>query len=112
MQVEKQHVGNVLVMQPLDPMLSARVALSFKETMVNAIREGNNRIILNLSHVKFIDSSGLGAIVSSLKTLGHKGELVLCGLCGPVLELFKLTHMDRVFRILTEEQETLDFLRS
>jgi anti-sigma B factor antagonist len=110
MQVENRHVGDVLVMQPLTPLLNASVAVSFRETLVTAIKEGNNRIVLNLSHVKFIDSSGLGAIVSSLKMLGNKGELALCGLCASVLALFKLTRMDKIFHILTEETETIAFV--
>jgi|SRR5215813_5155205 len=112
MQIDRRQVGDVLVVQPLEPRLDARVAVSFKETMVNFIKEGHNRIVLNLSNVDFIDSSGLGAIVSSLKALGLKGEFAICGPRDTVLTMFKLTRMDKVFRILKQEEETIAALTS
>ena len=112
MPIDSRLVGDVLVVQPFEPRLDAHVAVNFKETMVNFIKEGHKRIVLNLSNVEFIDSSGLGAIVSSLKTLGLKGELAICGPRDTVLTLFKLTRMDKVFRIFTQEEETIAALTS
>ncbi|MBI3248276.1 MAG: STAS domain-containing protein [Deltaproteobacteria bacterium] len=107
MQVEKRQVGNILIIHPIEARLDARVAVSFKEAMVGFIKEGNNRLILNLSDVEFIDSSGLGAIVSSLKALGLRGELAICGTRDTVLTMFKLTRMDKVFRIFSQEEEAV-----
>jgi anti-sigma B factor antagonist len=107
MQIESRQVDDVVVVAPLESRLDARGALSFKETMGNFIKEGHSRIVLNLSNVEFIDSSGLGAIVSSLKALGLKGEIAICGARDTVLTMFKLTRMDKVFRILKEEKEAI-----
>ena len=107
MQIERRQVEEVLVVIPIEPRLDARGAVSFKETMGNFIKEGHSQIVLNLSNVEFIDSSGLGAIVSSLKALGLKGEMAICGARDTVLTMFKLTRMDKVFRILKEEAETI-----
>jgi anti-sigma B factor antagonist len=57
--------------------------------------------------VRFIDSSGLGAIVSMLKLIGREGDLVLCGVTDPVMSLFKLTRMDRVFQMFPSEHDAL-----
>jgi anti-sigma B factor antagonist len=62
--------------------------------------------------VDFIDSSGLGAIVSALKTIGRNGDLVLCGIKETVMSLFRLTRMDRVFRIFTDQGEATAALSS
>jgi anti-sigma B factor antagonist len=110
MQIERRLVENILVVMPIEPRLDARGAVSFKEIMGNFIKEGHSQIVLNLSNVEFIDSSGLGAIVSSLKALGLKGEIAICGLRHTVLTMFKLTRMDKVFRIFKEERETVTAL--
>ena len=57
-----------------------------------------------------MDSSGLGAVVSSLKMLGGKGDLVICGLKDMVMRMFKLTRMDRVFHIFDSEKEAIKAL--
>ncbi|MFV0514075.1 MAG: STAS domain-containing protein [Jhaorihella sp.] len=79
--------------------IDAAVAIRFKEQMRRETATGPDRIILDLSKVDFIDSSGLGAIVASMKQLEAHRRLDLAGL-GPVVEkVFRLTRMDTVFRL-------------
>lgn len=63
---------------------------------------GKNRVILDISNVTFMDSSGLGVLVSILKMLGGSGDLIIAGANGIVADLFKLTRMDRVFRMCSD----------
>ena len=63
------------------------------------IESGHPLIALDLSEVDFIDSSGLGAIVSVLKQLDGRGDLVIVGAKPAVMNLFRLTRMDKVFRM-------------
>ena len=107
MQIEEQRRGNILVVKPLDKRIDASSATDFKGRMLDWIQAGNARILLNLSEVDFIDSSGLGAIVSSLKAIGEDGDLVICGVRETVMSLFRLTRMNRVFQIFASEQEAL-----
>jgi len=100
----------LLVVKVLAPRLEAREAVEFKAQMADWIRQGPRTIVLNLAEVRFIDSSGLGALVSVLKLLGRQGDLVLCGVTEPVLSLFKLTRMDRVFPMYGQESEALTAL--
>lgn len=99
MHVEDWTVGGVLVVKPVDPRIDASGSLSFKGRIVDWINQGHHFIVLDLSEVDFIDSSGLGTIVSILKTLGKGGELYISGLRETVASIFRLTRMDRVFRI-------------
>ena len=71
------------------------------------VSSGDDRIALDCSEVEFIDSSGLGAIVASLKTMGSTGALVIFGLQAPTHSMFKLTRMDKVFDIFQHEDEAL-----
>lgn len=87
------------MVKPVDPRIDASGSLSFKGRIVDWINQGHHFIVLDLSEVDFIDSSGLGTIVSILKTLGKGGELYISGLRETVASIFRLTRMDRVFRI-------------
>jgi anti-sigma B factor antagonist len=112
MQLEQRKAGEALVVALLEERLDARVATDFKERMAELIASGNTKIVLDLSKVEFIDSSGLGAIVSSLKRMGGRGDMVVCGLQAPALTLFRLTRMDRVFQIFGDEQQAVTALRN
>jgi anti-sigma B factor antagonist len=107
MQLQQEKMGDVLVVRPLEKRIDAATATEFKERMIDWIGSGNRRIVLNLSEVEFIDSSGLGAIVSSLKKIGNDGDLVICVVKETVMSLFRLTRMNRVFDIFPAEEEAI-----
>jgi len=107
MDMEERVVGEVLVVRPVGKRIDASGSADFKGKMVDRINRGRNLIVLDLSDVDFIDGSGLGAIVSMLKTLGKKGELRIGGLKETVDSLFRLTRMDRVFRIHPSAEEAV-----
>ncbi|OPY14600.1 MAG: Anti-sigma-B factor antagonist [Syntrophus sp. PtaU1.Bin005] len=110
MQLHQNKMGDVLIVRPLERRIDAATATEFKEKMSEWIGAGNRRIVLNLSEVDFIDSSGLGAIVSSLKKIGNDGDLVICSVRETVMSLFRLTRMNRVFDILSSEEEAIGAL--
>ncbi|ALG68971.1 STAS domain-containing protein [Beggiatoa leptomitoformis] len=88
-----------LIVHVLEKRLDASIAPDFKDEMKALIANGQQYIILDLSQTDFLDSSGLGAIVSTLKLLKGEGDLILCGVQGAVISLFKLTRMDNIFSI-------------
>lgn len=79
--------------------IDAAMAIQFKEDMRSETEADATRIVLDLSGVEFIDSSGLGAIVASMKQLGQDRRLDLAGLQPVVEKVFRLTRMDTVFRL-------------
>lgn len=99
MQMQVSHDREVAVVEPGVKRLDAAVAPDFKQQVVALVQGGERRIVIDLAGVSFLDSSGLGALVSILKALGGQGALAVCGAQGSVLGLFKLTRMDKVFAI-------------
>lgn len=89
--------SNVTLVRPGVARLTAINATQFKTEIVKAIEEGASTLIIDFSEVEFFDSSGLGALVGVLKKIGHRGEVVVCGLNENLTHIFKLTRMDRVF---------------
>lgn len=79
--------------------IDASVAIRFKEAVRQAAGAGRGPVLLDLSSVTFLDSSGLGALVGAMKLLGPDRPLELCGLTPNVERVFRLTHMDSVFAI-------------
>lgn len=88
---------DVLVVRLGESRLDAARAPAFKNEMADLIGGGHDRVVLDLSQVQFMDSSGVGALVSVLKKLGPRGTLAVAGAQGVVRKLFTLTRMDRVF---------------
>jgi len=101
MEIECTQTGQACIVKPMERRMDARCANEFRRELGELIARGQQRIVLDVSDVDFIDSSGLGAIVSSLKALQGQGDLVIAGARAPVVTLFRVTRMDRVFRMFS-----------
>jgi len=78
---------------------------SFREALQPVLEE-NATVLLDLSEVDFIDSSGLGSLLSCLRTMNAKdGDLRLFGMRKPVQAMFELVRMHRLFAIYDTEDE-------
>ena len=105
--IDVKREGAVAVVAPTVKRLDASVAPAFKRAVVDTVQGGDRRLLVDLSGVDFLDSSGLGALVSILKALGAQGSMAVCGAQGAVLSLFKLTRMDKVFTLYPDRQQAL-----
>jgi len=110
MKLEGRHEGNVLVTAVLDKRLDAGAVDDFKTKMAQYIADGESIIVLNLSNVEFVDSSGLGAIVGALKMMGDNGKMVICGAADSTMRMFKLTRMNKVFNMFESERDAIHAL--
>lgn len=105
MEIDSKSVSPTVSTVSLNGALNARSAEEAKQVFRNLVEEGVTQVIVDLNQVPFIDSSGLAALVSGLKTLG--GEASNLKLAAPQSQaklLFELTMFDRVFEI----HETVD----
>ncbi|MGB5106298.1 MAG: STAS domain-containing protein [Candidatus Zixiibacteriota bacterium] len=82
---------------------------SLKDDILRHVANGKSRIILNLAQVDFINSSGLGTLVSILKEVRlAKGRLVLSNLASYVQEIFEITQLSNIFEIFASEADAQD----
>jgi anti-sigma B factor antagonist len=66
------------------------------------------KLALNLREVRYIDSSGIATLIEVLKSAqGLQKEFVLFGLSPAVQNAFRLTHVNRIFRIVETEEQAL-----
>ena len=91
--------GSILVIKVLEDRIDAASAIQFKDRMRELTQTDSDRVVLDLSGVAFLDSSGLGAVVAVLKALGPTRKLELAGLTPTVQKVFRLTRMEQVFTI-------------
>jgi anti-sigma B factor antagonist len=107
MEMKERKEGDALIVKILEKRFAADAPAKFKENMADRIEKGNDRIILDVSDVEFIDSAGLAALVHILKLLQQKDKFLICGAQGPVKNVFELTRMDKVFQIYADEKAAI-----
>jgi len=105
MSFETEITNGIAVIRVTAGRLDAAIAPELKKECAGIIDGGTSRIMLDLESVLFMDSSGLGAVISSFKLTGQKGDFVICNMNETVREIFTLTHMDRLFEIYPSTDE-------
>ncbi len=105
MELKARQTDDAMVVEVGEERIDAAVAIQFKDAMRELTAAARDRVILDLAAVNFIDSSGLGAIVSVLKFLAPERRLELAALSPNVERVFRLTRMNEIFRILPGSPE-------
>lgn len=86
-------------------ILDSTQASQLRKDISDQLEKDHEIILIDLKDVTFIDSSGLGALVSALKMVRTKGgKLFICSINDQIRMLFELTSMDRVFKVYTNEE--------
>jgi len=107
MEITTEKSDNVAIATLVGDHLDASNADEFKRDMAPLL-EANPRLILDLSDVRFLDSAGLGALLSALRKLSADGgDLKLIGVSQPVRSVFQITRMHRIFDIFNTKEEAL-----
>lgn len=105
MEIKTEKQGSITIMTIPGDHLDASNAKEFKQD-VSALIEDGMKAVLDMSQLQFVDSSGLGAILSCLRQLNKReGDLALCGMTKPVRTLFELVRMHRIFEIFNTSEE-------
>ncbi len=104
---QARDASGVAVMQ-VEGQLIVGNRQELKELVQRALDAGERRILIDFSRTGYIDSSGLGALVSiSRKIREAGGELRLSGLNEGLRSLFELTKLDTLFAIAETPQQAL-----
>ncbi len=79
-----------------------------KKTFDSLISKKTPKIIINLSKVTYVDSSGLATLVEILKNMRtYGGRLRLTNLSSKIKSLFEITKLEKLFEILADEEEAI-----
>ncbi|MEN6374337.1 MAG: STAS domain-containing protein [Smithella sp.] len=88
--------------------IDAVTAPEFEKTLADLIVEGEKAFLINFDGLEYISSAGLRSILSTAKQLRPKnGNMIFCGLKGPVRDVFKISGFDTIFKIYNSREEAL-----
>jgi anti-sigma B factor antagonist len=95
------HQANVTIVRLEGPRLDIVSSSALKKVLAEQVEQGVSRIVLDFEVVGFMDSSGLGVLISLLKQLGNHGDMVLCRIeDSSIRDILRLTRMDQLFEIV------------
>ena len=107
MQLKLEKIGDIAVASPQAQNLDQANSPAFKEAL-EPVLETHTRVVLDLGQIRYIDSTGLAAVLSCLRRLNASdGDLKLCSLSRPVRTLFELARMHRLFEIFPDRDEAV-----
>lgn len=97
-------VGDVIVLHLTGPLTLGQGTSKLRDLIHDTLESGKKKILLNMSEVYYLDSSGLGELVAAYNTVTRKGgKLKLMKLTRRVQDVVQLTRVYRVFEIFQDE---------
>lgn len=109
MNLQTEIKNDIVIIYVNEERLDAHNSGELKIEVQKLFEQGKKNMLIDLKDVRFIDSSGLGALVSGFKNaISHQGNLKLSTLQSQVRSMFELTRLHRVFEIFPSTAEALE----
>lgn len=111
--IEVKKVNDVIVLLCLDPKLNDEYTIQEWGDQVTAVAETVSKaLIIDFTKVKFMSSSALRVLITLQKTTdANKVPLLLCGMNDEILDIFKITNLDTIFKIRKGTEEAIRSLQ-
>jgi len=102
--LSSRQVGDVTVIDAAGRITLGEGSSSFRDTVRDHIAKGNKKLLINLAEVSYIDSSGIGELVTAFTTVTNNGgQLKLLNLTHRVQDLLQITKLYTVFEVFSDE---------
>jgi len=106
--INSRQVGDVTVLDCAGRITLGEGSSALRDGIRDLVGKGNKKILLNLAEISYIDSSGIGELVSSFTTVSNSGgALKLLNLTKRVQDLLQITKLYTVFEVLDDEAAAL-----
>lgn len=110
MQFKTETINDILIISPPATDIDASNADEFKKD-ITPLLEGCSNVAINLENVGFMDSAGLGAMLSAFKKVRSEGgHFRIFGMNKEIKGLFELVRMHRLFQIFTDKESAIESL--
>ncbi|PJZ68898.1 anti-anti-sigma factor [Leptospira perolatii] len=107
MEITRRESGNIVILD-INGEIDLYNAPEIKDVIAKLIEEQKYYTIINLEKVSYIDSSGIGALISSLSNLKkYQGGLKIINVAGSVRKVFELTKLTSFFEIFDNESDAV-----
>jgi anti-sigma B factor antagonist len=112
MKIETRTIGDITLLDCSGKITLGEGTMAVRTTVRDILKGDGKKIILNLADVNYIDSSGIGELVSTYTTVANSGgELKLLNLTKKIQELLAITKLLTVFQVYENEQAALASFR-
>ena len=104
---------NYAILKLEEENLNSTMAPQFKSDLIFLQNEGTPSLVLDLSDVKYVDSSGLSAILTGHRLWKDNGGFIVAGELQPMVKkLIEISRLDSIIRLAPSVSEAVDMLRS
>jgi anti-sigma B factor antagonist len=108
MKIEMRTIGDIRVLDFSGKITLGEGTMTVRNTVLDVLKDGGKKIILNLADVNYIDSSGIGELVRTYITVSSGGgQLKLLSLTKKIQELLQITKLLTVFQVYDSESAAL-----
>ncbi|MBL0175934.1 MAG: STAS domain-containing protein [Ignavibacteria bacterium] len=108
MSMKEMIYGDVVVLSVSGNMLGDSETVTLRERVKTLVAEGFLKIVLDLTHVAWVNSSGLGAMISSLATVSKKGgDVRIANITDKIQSLFLVTQLVKVFKTFESNERAV-----
>ncbi len=112
MKIETRTIGDVNILDCSGKITLGEGTMTVRNTVRDILKGNGKKIVLNLADVNYIDSSGIGELVSTYTTVTNNGgQLKLLNLTKKIQELLAITKLLTVFQVFENEQAVLASFR-
>ncbi len=111
MHIDIQDNNSHIIAIPRGKSIDASVADEFKKKMLDIVNSKSPFIVLDVRDVSFIDSTGLGALISVYKAIDKDQTLVLCNISEGIQSIFKMTKLDQFFTLFSSKESAFKTLK-
>jgi len=109
MNFDVQEDQGVVILTLKGEMVGGPDAVVLSEKLHQLIAEDKAKVVVDMSQVRWMNSSGLGILIGGLNTVRKvRGDLKLCGLTEKPRHLMKITQLDKVFDICNTKEEAVE----
>ena len=107
--IKERQAGDVTILDLEGKITIGEGSVSLRSAIRRLIEEGKKKILLNLAGVGYVDSSGIGELVSSYTTINREGgQLKLLKLTQKIKDLLTITKLLTVFDVYDDESQALN----
>jgi anti-sigma B factor antagonist len=109
LKIATRDVGDVRILELDGRLVLGDDSKAFRDQVTKLVQAGKKKIILNLSHLSYIDSSGIATLVASCQIARAKGATLKLANVGPKInEVLTMTKLTPVFHIYDNEAAAID----
>jgi len=109
MKIEIRTIGDAKILDCSGKITLGEGTVSIRNTVLDLLQGGSKKIILNLGEISYIDSSGIGELVSTFTTVAKSGgKLKLLNLTKKIQQLLAITKLLTVFDTYENEEAALE----